>query len=77
VIEQASKVYGALYFEDGTAEILAWDMLEAELNAWHRHPDTFLSEPAWKKQPFQKFTWTLRVFPLLSVDTTLPTAAAT
>lgn len=50
VAEQESKVYGALYFEDGTAEILAWDMPEAELNAWRRHPDTFFGEPTRKSK---------------------------
>lgn len=48
VAEEEAKVYGALYFEDGAAEILAWDMPEAELNAWRRHPDTFFGEPARK-----------------------------
>ncbi len=46
VAKQESKVYGALYFEDGAAEILVWDMPEAELHAWRRHPDTFFGEPA-------------------------------
>ncbi|WP_229263169.1 YecA family protein [Duganella dendranthematis] len=48
VAEPESKVYAALYFEDGAAEILVWDMPEAELDAWRRHPDTFFGEPAQK-----------------------------
>lgn len=46
VAENESKVYGALWFEDGTAEIFAWDMQDAELEVFRRHPDTFFGEPA-------------------------------
>lgn len=59
VADQESKVYGAFYFEDGEAEILVWDMPEAELNAWRRHPDTFFGEVARKnnhaRNPFELY----------------------
>jgi hypothetical protein len=45
VAENESNVYGALWFEDDTAEIFTWDMSEAELDVWRRHPDTFFGEP--------------------------------
>lgn len=53
VAEPESKVYCALSFEDGTAEILAWDMPEAELNAWRRHTDTFFGEQALRNNEAQ------------------------
>ncbi|MGB9989845.1 YecA family protein [Pseudoduganella rhizocola] len=46
VAENESKLYGAMWFDDNTAEILKWDMSEAELDAWRRHADTFFGEPA-------------------------------
>lgn len=46
VVENESKVYGAVSFEDGSAQIFGWDMQEAELNVWKRHSDTFFGEPA-------------------------------
>lgn len=45
VAEDESKVYGAIWFENDTAEIFTWDMSEAELDVWRRHPDTVFGEP--------------------------------
>lgn len=44
VVEKEHKVYGALSFEDGTAEIGTWTISERELDAWRKHPDTFFGQ---------------------------------
>ncbi|WP_244851823.1 hypothetical protein [Caballeronia sp. SL2Y3] len=41
VVEAERKAYCGLSFEDGTSAICTWDLSDAEMTAWRRHPDTF------------------------------------
>ncbi len=41
VMEAERKVLCGLTFEDGTPGLYQWDLSDAEMAAWQRHPDTF------------------------------------